>query len=115
MEKVVPSRPTTHAKTMEMPLHENEILVWLLGTVVLSFLHIYREQINHLPSPRLLFAAYVSVWTSWTSTNLEHLFFYEFFNVLEHTGYALNGILLLAWCSLAFSSKHEEQTDDKRA
>lgn len=83
---------------MDFPLHENEILVLLLGTVVLGFLLLYRKELRRLPASGWLFAAYVAVWTAWAATNLEHLVLYTFFNVLEHIGYALNGVLLLAWC-----------------
>ncbi|MEZ5506273.1 MAG: hypothetical protein R3F47_07300 [Gammaproteobacteria bacterium] len=92
---------------MDFPLHENEILVWLLGTVVLGIILLYRKELRRLPARHWLFAAYVSVWTAWSATNLEHVLFYQFFNVLEHIGYALNGVLLLTWCWLALRNGNQ--------
>ncbi len=92
----------------DFPMHENEILVWLLGTVVLGFLLTYRHELRRLPASSLLFAAYVAAWMGWTATNLEHVFLYQFFNVLEHIGYAANGALLLAWCWFAFKHRNAE-------
>ena len=94
---------------MDFPLHENEILVWLLGTVVLGFLLLYRIALRRLPASGLLFAAYVAAWVGWTATNLEHLFLYEFFNIVEHIGYMLNGLALLAWCWFAFKDRNPQR------
>lgn len=94
-------------------MSENEILVWLLGTVVLGFLVLYRRDIRRLPGSDYLMAAYVAAWVAWLATNLEHLFFYTAFNVLEHTGYALNGVLLLIGCGKWLSSgAHETHAHD---
>ena len=98
---------------MDFPMHENEMLVWFLGTLVLAFLIFYRQQLHRLPNSLLLLIAYLAVWISWTATNLEHLFFYQFFNVVEHIGYALNGVLMLSWCCFAFvlQSRGQHQHD----
>ena len=93
---------------MDFPMHENEVLVWLLGSVVLGFLVMYREQLRRLPASGILFAAYVAVWLAWTATNLEHLFWYQPFNVIEHIAYAANGMLLLLWCWFAFRHGNPE-------
>ena len=93
---------------MDFPLHENEILVWLLGTIVLVFLLSYRKDLRRLPASGLLFAAYVAAWVGWTATNLEHVVFYQYFNVIEHIGYALNGVLLMLWCWFAFRNRISE-------
>lgn len=87
---------------MDFPLHENELMVWMLGSVVLVFLLMYRKELRRLPASALLFTAYVSVWLAWSATNLEHVFWYRSFNIIEHVGYALNGVLLLCWCWFAF-------------
>ncbi|HVK99726.1 MAG TPA: hypothetical protein VM553_07940 [Dongiaceae bacterium] len=79
-------------------MSENEILVLLLGTAVLGFIVLYRREIHRLPAYEYLLAAYAAVWLAWFATLAEHVAFYTFFNVLEHVGYAANGVLLLIWC-----------------
>jgi len=87
---------------MDFPFHENELMVWLLGTAVLAFLLMYRHQLRRLPASGILLSAYLAAWVAWTATNLEHVFWYQPFNIIEHVGYALNGVLLLSWCWFAF-------------
>ena len=82
-------------------MYENEILAFLFGSVVLVFVGIYRDNIKRLPASHWLLASFVALWLAWGATNLEHLFLPAFFNVIEHFGYALNGILLFAWCWFA--------------
>jgi len=81
-------------------MHENELFVLCLGTVVLIFIGVYRSQFGRLPAAPWLFTVFISVWIAWLATVLEHLFFPTFFNILEHLAYAANGILLFAWCWL---------------
>ena len=71
-----------------------------LGTMVLIFVIFYRTQFGRLPAVTWLFASFLAVWVAWVATILEHLVFPTFFNVLEHLGYAANGILLFVWCWL---------------
>lgn len=79
-------------------MHENEVMVLLLGTAVLGFIFVFRAQLKFLPAAKWLFASYAAVWVAWCATVVEHFIFPTVFNVLEHTGYALNGVLLFAWC-----------------
>jgi len=79
-------------------MHENEILVWLLSTIVLGIMFFYRQPLRQLPYSSLLMAAFLANWCAWLTTNLEEFFLYQIFNVLEHIGYALNGVLMLIWC-----------------
>ncbi len=79
-------------------MHENEVLVLLLGTVVLGFIFLFRLQLMSLPSVKWLFASYCAAWVAWVATVVEHLAFPALFHVLEHMAYALNGLLLMAWC-----------------
>lgn len=93
---------------MDFPMHENEILVWMLGSIVLGFLVMYRTELRRLPASGWLFAAYVAAWLAWSATNLEHVLLYRFFNIAEHMAYALNGVLLLCWCWFAFRHGNPE-------
>ncbi len=94
-------------------MSENEILVLLLGTVVLGFILLYRKDIQRLPASPFLFAAYLAAWIAWVATLAEHVVFYTFFNVLEHLGYASNGLLLLIWCWKGLrNGVHEQHAHD---
>lgn len=79
-------------------MHEHELIVLLLGTLVLGLIFVYRRHLNRLPAVNWLLAAFFALWLAWVCTVLEHLFLPTFFNTLEHIGYAANGLLLLAWC-----------------
>lgn len=94
---------------MDFPLHENELMVWILGSVVLVFLLVYRNELRRLPARALLFTAYLFLWIAWAATNLEHLFWYRLFNVVEHVAYALNAVVLLAWCWFAFTPEKDSR------
>jgi hypothetical protein len=94
-------------------MSENEILVLLLGTAVLGFIVLYRREIRRLPAYEYLFAAYLAVWIAGISAVVEHVAFYTFFNVLEHAGYAANGVLLLIWCWKGLrNGAHEQHVHD---
>lgn len=82
-------------------MFENEILVFLLATVVLVFLAVYHQKLSILPAHRWLVVAYIVAWIAWLATNLEHLFWAYIFNILEHLCYLTNAVLLLVWCWLA--------------
>lgn len=82
-------------------MHENEIVVLALGSIVGFFIVFYRHSVGRLPAVGCLFAAYFSLWVAWLATNIEHIVFPGFFNLLEHLGYAANGLFLLAWCWFA--------------
>lgn len=79
-------------------MHENEILVFILGTVTLIFMAVVRDELKRLPSANWLIAAFMAAWIGWLTTNLEHLLWPRFFNRLEHVAYAINAGLLLYWC-----------------
>lgn len=77
---------------------ENEVFVFLLGTIVLGFILAYRAKLTQLPAFSWLLASYVALWIGWLATVLEHIIYPTLFNLVEHMSYAANGILLFAWC-----------------
>lgn len=79
-------------------MHENEILVFCIGSIIWFFVGLYRHTLSRLPAVGWLFASYAALWMAWGATNLEHLALPQFFNLVEHLGYATNGALLFAWC-----------------
>lgn len=92
-------------------MHENELFVLCLGTVVLFFIFFYRAQFRRLPAAAWLLASFASLWGAWLATVFEHFVFPVFFNVLEHFGYAANGLLLLAWCWFGFKNGRRDAHD----
>lgn len=79
-------------------MHEHEILTFLLASLILLFVGIYRNDVKQLPGARWLVAAYLALWCAWTATNVEHVFFPLFFNATEHLAYMANSVLLAVWC-----------------
>lgn len=79
-------------------MHENELFVLCLGTLVMIFIGFYRAQFGRLPAVSWLLAAFAALWVAWFATVLEHLVLPVFFNVIEHIGYAANAVLLVVWC-----------------
>jgi hypothetical protein len=78
-------------------MHENELFVLCLGTLVLLFIALNRAAFSR-PAANGLLAAFVALWVAWIATVLEHVMFPVIFNVVEHLGYATNAVLLLLWC-----------------
>lgn len=92
-------------------MHDNELFVLTLGTVVLIFIGFYRVQFGRLPASYWLFAAFFSIWIAWAATVLEHFAYPTFFNVVEHLGYAANAALLLLWCWIGVRSAKVDIND----
>lgn len=92
-------------------MHENEVFVLCLGTVVLFFVGFYRSHLNRLPASGLLLTAFVAIWIGWLATVLEHFMLPIFFNLLEHTAYAANGVLLLLWCWFGIKNGRADAND----
>jgi hypothetical protein len=92
-------------------MHDNELFVLSLGTVVLIFIGFYRAQFGRLPAASWLFAAFISIWIAWVATVLEHVAFPVFFNLVEHLGYMANAVLLLSWCWMAMRSTTVDVND----
>lgn len=92
-------------------MHENELFVLCLGTLVMIFIGFYRAQFGRLPAAFWLLSAFAALWMAWVATVLEHLFWPVFFNVVEHVGYAANAVLLLLWCWIGMRSRQADAYD----
>ena len=90
-------------------MHENEILIFILGSIILGFMYRHHRVIKQLAYYKLLIAAFLSIYCAWLATNLEHLLLPALFNYLEHLSYAVNGALLLAWCYLNVRNKQRDE------
>lgn len=79
-------------------MHENELFILCLGTLVMIFIGAYRAQFARLPAVSWLLTAFSALWIAWVATVLEHVALPVFFNLVEHVGYAANAVLLFIWC-----------------
>lgn len=96
---------------MLIHFHENEILLWLFGAIVLVFLLLNYRDLRRLPAINILFASYCVVLLAWTATNIEHVFWPQVFNVIEHAAYLISSLFLLVWCWKA-ADKQDQCPDD---
>lgn len=92
-------------------MHENELLVLLLGSSVFVFLLRYRISLRRLPAHSVLITSFICIWCAWLATVVEHFFFFSFFNIVEHLAYALNGLFLFLWCYLGLKNGKETASD----
>ena len=92
-------------------MHENEIIVLILGFPVLIFARLYRSQLGRLPTFPLLLIAYVTIFVGWCATLLEHLFWPDFLNTVEHLGYMFNGIILMFWTWFGLKKGNTDRND----
>ena len=88
-------------------LHENEIVMLLLGTCVLILTVANHSKIKRLPAWKTFIAAFYALFASWVTTVLEGFFWEGFMNYLEHMGYAASSVLLAVWCWQIFGSHKE--------
>jgi len=88
-------------------IHENEIIMLLLGVGVLIFILTSRLRLKQIPASNILTAAFYIAFASWVLTVLEGLFWEGFLNYLEHICYAVSSILLAVWCWKTFAAKKE--------
>jgi len=88
-------------------IHENEVVMLLLGVGVLIFILTSRLRLKQLPSSNIIIAAFYVAFASWVLTVLEGFFLEELLNYLEHICYAVSSILLAGWCWKVFGSKKD--------
>ena len=88
-------------------IHENEIVMLIIGLGVLIFVLGNRPQLKRIPSAGFLLLAFHVLLAGWILTVLEGLFWGELLNYLEHMCYAAASLLLVAWCWKVFRGKRE--------
>ncbi|TAA41822.1 hypothetical protein [Corallincola spongiicola] len=78
-----------------------EILVLLLCSGLLGMVFAFRSSLAQIPYSRLLLGSLFAFVFGSVCTAVEHIFWLDFFNFLEHIGFLLNAVLMAAWCFLA--------------
>lgn len=92
-------------------MHENEILVLLLGFTVYIIIWLFRANLKEIPAFPLVVIAYSATFIGWLATLLEHLIYPFLFNIVEHLGYMFNGLLMLAWICFGLKRRPDKQND----
>lgn len=92
-----------------MTIYENEILMLVLGlgALVLSFAN--RDHLRRIPSFKVLLIAFCILIVAWVGTVLEDLVlsWKAYLNFVEHSCYALSGVLVALWCWLTLGRVKE--------
>lgn len=78
-------------------IHENEIVMLILGLGVFIFILGNQARIKRLHYPALLTAGFYLLFAGWILTVLEGFFWGGVLNVLEHVCYAVGAAFLCAW------------------
>ncbi|MBW1812399.1 MAG: hypothetical protein JRJ39_01645 [Deltaproteobacteria bacterium] len=86
-------------------IQENELILLILGIGVLAFFTMGRVRIKELPRWRMFLLAFTVLVVGWIFTILEGFFWPEVFNLIEHSCYAVNSILLAVWCWWIFTDR----------
>ncbi len=86
-------------------IHNNEIILLILGLGVLIFFGVHRKRMQNIPKPGCFFSAFAVLTAGWVLTVLEGLFWPDLLNLLEHLCYALSSILLTVWCWTVLSGR----------
>lgn len=86
-----------------------EVVLLLLGIFVLVFILANKDLIKHIPSSELLISGFLMFFISWILTNLEHIFWYEILNLLEHTFQLIGIVIITIWCWIVFIKKGGEK------
>ncbi|HNZ65418.1 MAG TPA: hypothetical protein PKJ10_06235 [Smithella sp.] len=89
-------------------VHENEIIMIVLGLATLIFLLFNYNTLKQIPYFKLLFISYGLSTAGWLLTVLEGFFWEDYLNALEHVCYALSMIFLALWCWLIPDKKREK-------
>ncbi len=97
---------------MAYEIHENEIVMLLIGVGVSVFIQGNQRRLKGLQVSKILVAGFCMMLGGWILTNLEGLFsegtfWNNFLNTLEHICYAIGSILVAVWCWKVFGSGRE--------
>jgi len=76
---------------------DNELFTVFLGLAALVFLVAHRRAFHRLPDSPLLLAAYGSLFLGWIATVIEGFAWPAVLNLVEHSFYAVSGVLFGGW------------------
>jgi hypothetical protein len=91
-------------------IHENEIVMLMLGVGVLVFLLSSRHKLRRLPSWSVLIASYCVLVSGWFFTILEGFLWGDLLNFMEHACYVGSSALLAVWSWKAFGARQRSRS-----
>jgi len=78
-------------------VQDNELFTVVLGLAALVFFVAHRRAFRRLPDSPLLLAAYGSLFLGWIATVVEGFAWPTVFNIVEHSFYAVSGVVFGWW------------------
>jgi hypothetical protein len=91
-------------------IQQNEVIIFLLGVSVLTFILANRWRIARFPAWKVLVASFCVLLVGWLLTILEGIFWEGLLNFVEHLSYALSSSLIAFWCWRVFQKGEEAQS-----
>jgi hypothetical protein len=88
-------------------IHENEIMMLILGLGVLIFVLGKRSQLKRFPSSGLLILGFYLLLAGWALTVVEGFFWELFLNFLEHACYTAGAVSVAVWSWRVFGGGKE--------
>jgi len=79
-------------------LHENEVVMLLIGIGVFFFIILNKKQIRRIYGWKMLVSSYYLLLAGWIFTVLEGFLLEFYLNILEHLSYAISAVILAFWC-----------------
>ena len=89
-------------------LHENEVVMLLLGVGNFIFITLNKRQIKRINAWKVLISSYYLLLAGWIFTILEGYILENFLNLLEHICYAASAIMLTYWCWKTLNRRQPE-------
>jgi len=90
-------------------VHENEVVMLILGIGVLLFIVLNYSQLKRFPAINILIAGFCFTLTGWVFTILEGFMFETLFNLAEHSCYLAGALCVAQWIRRALTL--DRQTD----
>jgi len=89
-------------------LHENEVVMLLLGIIIFFFILRNKFQIRRIYAWKILITSYYLLLAGWGFTILESFLLETVLNMMEHLSYTISAVLLAFWCwKVMYRSKVE--------
>lgn len=85
-------------------VHENEIIMLILGIGVLVFTIIHRAKIKRIYAWRNFIAGFYILIAAWVFTIAERFIWGNYLNILEHICYMSSAVIITIWCFRLFFS-----------
>ena len=83
--------------TAGAPFDERELTVLFSALLLAAASAYFRRELQRLPKWRILLAGLACLLVGSTATIVEHFVAYDAFNILEHTAYLAQSLMLLLW------------------